>query len=105
MLPEDAISACHTDSSGCPVRFNGYNDFVAGHLASRHRWRASCPASLARERRIDVMREGRTNLGKKEQRQINQVLTKAMQGDETKMRAMERGLINKQHRIKGRTKS
>src|SRR5437588_9668072 len=22
-LPERAISACHTDSSGCPVRFNG----------------------------------------------------------------------------------
>ena len=45
------------------------------------------------------MREGQTNLGKKEQRQINQILTKAMQGDETKMRAMERNLISKQHRI------
>ena len=51
------------------------------------------------------MREGQTNLGKKEQRQINQILTKAAQGDETKIRAVERHMIGKQHRIKGRVKS
>jgi hypothetical protein len=51
------------------------------------------------------MREGQTNVGKKEQRQINQVLTKAAQGDETKDRISEKRLIAKQHRVKGRTKS
>jgi hypothetical protein len=46
-----------------------------------------------------------TNVGKKEQRQIDQVLTKAAQGDETKQRVAEKRLVPKQHRIKGRTKS
>ena len=46
-----------------------------------------------------------TNVGKKEQRQINQVLTKAAQGDETKERVAEKRLIPKQHKAKGRTKS
>jgi hypothetical protein len=50
------------------------------------------------------MKEGQTNVGKKEQRQINQVLTKAAQGDETKQKVMEKN-PGKQHRIKGRTKS
>jgi hypothetical protein len=51
------------------------------------------------------MHSGQTNLGKKEQRQINQILTKAAQGDETKARVSEKRLIAKQHRTKGRTKS
>jgi hypothetical protein len=51
------------------------------------------------------VREGQTNVGKKEQRQINQVLTKAAQGDTTKDRVAEKRLVNKQHRVKGRTKS
>ena len=46
-----------------------------------------------------------TNVGKKEQRQINQLLTKAAQGDETKERVAEKRLIPKQHKVKGRTKS
>jgi len=50
------------------------------------------------------MKQGQTNLGKKEQRQINQALTKAAQGDETKSKVVERNPA-KQHRIKGRVKS
>jgi len=50
------------------------------------------------------MKQGQTNLGKKEQRQINQSLTKAAQGDETKSKVVERN-PSKQHRIKGRVKS
>jgi hypothetical protein len=51
------------------------------------------------------MKQGQTNLGKKEQRQIDQVLTKAAQGDKTKERIAEARTIAKQHRIKGRGKS
>ena len=50
------------------------------------------------------MRTGQTNVGKKEQRQLNQVLTKAAQGDGTKQRVSEKRLVAKQHRIKGRGK-
>jgi hypothetical protein len=45
-----------------------------------------------------------TNVGKKEQRQINQALTKAAQGDDTKRKVVERN-PGKQHKIKGRVKS
>jgi hypothetical protein len=55
-------------------------------------------------RRRIAMKQGQTNVGKKEQRQINQVLTKAAQGDETKRKVVERN-PGKQHRIKGRVKS
>jgi hypothetical protein len=51
------------------------------------------------------MRSTQTNLGKKEQRQISQVLTKAAQGDKMKERVAEKRLIPKVHRVKGRTKS
>lgn len=51
------------------------------------------------------MKQGLTNVGKKEMRQIDQILTKAAQGDETKAKRVESRLISKQHRIKGRTKS
>jgi hypothetical protein len=51
------------------------------------------------------MKSGQTNLGKKEQRQINQSLTQAAQGNETKQRAVEKRLVPKQHRIKGQVKS
>ena len=51
------------------------------------------------------MKEGLTNVGKKEQRQIDQLLTKAAQGDETKTRVVESRLIPKQHKVKGRMKS
>jgi hypothetical protein len=47
----------------------------------------------------------RTNLGKKEQRQIDQVLTKAAQGDETKQHVAEKRLIPKQKKLKGHYKS
>ena len=50
------------------------------------------------------MKNGKTNLGKKEQRQINQALTKAAQGDDTKQKVVEKN-PGKQHRIKGRAKS
>jgi hypothetical protein len=45
-----------------------------------------------------------TNVGKKEQRQVNQALTKAAQGDDTKRKVVERN-PGKQHKIKGRVKS
>lgn len=51
------------------------------------------------------MKNGQTNVGKKEQRQIDQVLTKAAQGDATKAKVAEARLVPKQHKIKGRTKS
>lgn len=47
---------------------------------------------------------GQTNLGKKEQRQIDQALTQAAQGDETKQKVADK-MVPKQHRIKGREKS
>jgi hypothetical protein len=50
------------------------------------------------------MKQGLTNFGKKEQRQIDVALTKAAQGDETKRKVAERA-VPKQHRIKGRIKS
>jgi len=52
-----------------------------------------------------AVKQGQTNLGKKEQRQIDQVLTKAAQGDKTKEKVAEARTIPKQHRIKGRGKS
>ena len=51
------------------------------------------------------MKQGQTNVGKKEGRQLNQVLTKAAQGDETKDRVANKRLVGKQHRIKGQNKS
>jgi hypothetical protein len=50
------------------------------------------------------VKQGQTNVGKKEQRQINQSLTKEAQGDETKSKVIER-TVPKQHRIKGKGKS
>jgi hypothetical protein len=47
----------------------------------------------------------RTNIGKKEQRQIDQVLTKAAQGDETKERVAEKRLVPRQKKLKGHYKS
>jgi hypothetical protein len=63
----------------------------------------------ARQRRTSTnrsnpMNTGQTNVGKKEQRQINQALTKAAQGDSTKQKVVDR-IVPKQHRIKGRDKS
>ena len=50
------------------------------------------------------MKGGQTNVGKKEQRQIDQALTQAAQGDETKRKVADR-IVPKQHKIKGRDKS
>lgn len=48
------------------------------------------------------MRQGMTNAGKKEQRQINQLLTKAgKEGREGRKDVMAR-TVPKQHRIRGR---
>ena len=55
--------------------------------------------------RAFAVKQGQTNIGKKEQRQIIQTLTKAAQGDETKDRIAEARTIAKQLRIKGRGKS
>ena len=52
-----------------------------------------------------TVKQGQTNLGKKEQRQIDQVLTKAAQGDKTKEKVAESRTIPKQHRLTGRDKS
>jgi hypothetical protein len=51
------------------------------------------------------MKPGQTNLGKKEQRQINQALTEAAKGNAAKQRALEKRHVAKQHRIKGPVKS
>ena len=40
------------------------------------------------------MKQGQTNLGKKEQRQLNQGLTKAAQGDETKSKVVEKNRLS-----------
>jgi hypothetical protein len=50
------------------------------------------------------MKGGQTNVGKKEQRQIDQALTQAAQGDKTKSKIVDK-MVPKQHRIKGRDKS
>ena len=52
------------------------------------------------------MREGMTNIGKKEQRQFNQRLTKAYQEDQTHDgKDIEARTAPKQHRLKGRKHS
>jgi hypothetical protein len=70
----------------------------------------SCPSFFRENRSTQsaggtVVKQGQTNIGKKEQRQIDQVLTKAAQGDPTKQKVAEARTIAKQHRVKGRGKS
>lgn len=48
------------------------------------------------------MREGLTNSGKKEQRQINQLLTKEAKGERRTLKQVEARTTPKQHRLKGR---
>lgn len=48
------------------------------------------------------MREGLTNAGKKEQRQINQILTKAVKEERQGAKDVEARTVLKQHRLKGR---
>lgn len=51
------------------------------------------------------MKQGQTNVGKKEQRQINQLLTKAAQEGESprarRGKEVEARTVPKQHRLKG----
>jgi hypothetical protein len=47
------------------------------------------------------MRSRLTNNGKKEQRQINQILTKSVNEDGTRGKEVESRTIPKQHRLKG----
>jgi hypothetical protein len=42
MLPERATSADSTDSTGCAVRFNGYDEFVAAGLLARQLLKRQC---------------------------------------------------------------
>jgi hypothetical protein len=51
-----------------------------------------------------MMKDVHTNVGKKEQRQVDNALTQAAQGEETKQKVADR-MVPRQHRIKGRTKS
>jgi len=48
------------------------------------------------------MRENLTNVGKKEQRQIDQVLTKAVKQGGTPAKDPEARTVPKQHRLKGK---
>lgn len=48
------------------------------------------------------MKSGLTNSGKKEQRQINQVLTKSVTEDATRGKEVEARTTPKQHRLKAR---
>ena len=48
------------------------------------------------------MRENLTNVGKKEQRQIDQVLTKAVKQGGQPVKDPEARTVPKQHRLKGR---
>ena len=48
------------------------------------------------------MREGLTNVGKKEQRQIDQVLTKEAKTGRSTVKEAEARTVPKQHRLKGR---
>ena len=48
------------------------------------------------------MREGITNLGKKEQRQIDQILTKEAKTGRSPVKEAEARTVPKQHRLKGR---
>ncbi len=50
------------------------------------------------------MREGVTNVGKKEQRQINQLLTKSVNEDRHDVKDVEARTVPKQHRMKGSTR-
>lgn len=48
------------------------------------------------------MKQGQTNVGKKEQRQIDQRLTKAAQEARTEENDVQKRIVPKQHRLKGR---
>jgi hypothetical protein len=48
------------------------------------------------------MREGLTNAGKKEQRQINQLLNKQVKEGRPTLREVEGRTVPRQHRLKGR---
>ena len=48
------------------------------------------------------MREHLTNVGKKEQRQINQLLNKDFKEQRPRVREVEGRTVPKQHRLKGR---
>lgn len=48
------------------------------------------------------MKQGQTNVGKKEQRQVDQRLTKAAQEGRTEANDVQKRVVPKQHRLKGR---
>ena len=48
------------------------------------------------------MKENLTNAGKKEQRQINQLLTKSVREQQPRLKDVEARTVPKQHRLKGR---
>ena len=48
------------------------------------------------------MKENLTNVGKKEQRQINQILNKAVKEGDPGGKEVEARTVPKQHRLKGR---
>jgi len=47
------------------------------------------------------MKEGLTNAGKKEQRQINQILTKDVNEGRQNVKEVEARTVPKQHRLRG----
>ena len=48
------------------------------------------------------MKENLSNVGKKEQRQFNQILSKAVREDLQRVKDVEARTVPKQHRLKGR---
>ena len=48
------------------------------------------------------MKEGLTNVGKKEQRQINQLLKKALEDKPREGKEVEARTVPKQHKLKGK---
>jgi len=48
------------------------------------------------------MKEGMTNMGKKEQRQFNQILDKDVKESPTTRKDVEARTVPKQHRMRGR---
>jgi len=62
----------------------------------------SCLWSGNLRRRGNAMKEGMTNMGKKEQRQFNQILDKDVKENPTRRKDVEARTVPKQHRMRGR---
>jgi len=79
------------------------NREVDCRCASRaNSWHDDCSHLSIGLKRSNAMKEMLSNVGKKEQRQINQLLNKEVKEDRHGVREAESRTVPKQHKLKGR---